>query len=70
MFPPAPRLLLLDGCLSVVFDGGATLLSLTRDGKLRILVVASKHPNSTPSEIPTIAESGLGNFDAPAWVGH
>ena len=60
---------LMGGQIQAVFDTGTTLLPLARDGKLRILAIASKQRTSAAPDIPTIAESGLGNFDAPAWVG-
>jgi len=60
---------LVGGQIQAAFDTGTTLLPLARDGKLRVLAVASKTRNPAAPEVPTVAESGLGNFDAPAWVG-
>jgi tripartite-type tricarboxylate transporter receptor subunit TctC len=60
---------LVSGQIQAVFDTGTTLLPLSRDGKLRILAVASARRIPVANQVPTFAESGLGNFDAPAWVG-
>lgn len=60
---------LMAGQIQVVFDTGTTLLPLAREGKLRILAIASKTRTSAAPDIQTVAESGLGTFDAPAWVG-
>ena len=57
------------GHIQVVFDTGSTLLPLAKDGKLRILANASKTRSAAAPDVPTVAESGPGNFDAPAWVG-
>ncbi len=60
---------LIGGQIQAVFDTGTTLLPLAREGKLRILAIASRSRSTAAPEIATIAESGLGDFDAPAWVG-
>lgn len=60
---------LVGGQIQAAFDTGTTLLPLAKEGKVRILAVASKTRNPAAPEIPTVAESGLGDFNAPAWVG-
>lgn len=60
---------LIGGQVNAMIDTGPALLPHLRTGKLRILAVASEKRNAAAPEIPTMAEAGLGNFVAPAWVG-
>ncbi|GAB3757462.1 tripartite tricarboxylate transporter substrate binding protein [Ramlibacter monticola] len=66
---PAAVTDLIGGQVSVMIDTGPALLPHMRSGKVRILAVASKHRNAAAPNVPTIAEAGLGNFEAPAWIG-
>jgi tripartite-type tricarboxylate transporter receptor subunit TctC len=66
---PAAITDLIGGQVQVMFDTGPALLPHMRSGKLRILAVGSRNRNSAAPNIPTMAEAGLGNFEAPAWVG-
>jgi len=66
---PAAVTDLIGGQVSVMFDTGPALLPHMRSGKVRILAVASKNRNAAAPNVPTMAEAGLGNFEAPAWVG-
>jgi tripartite-type tricarboxylate transporter receptor subunit TctC len=66
---PAAITDLIGGQVQVMFDTGPALLPHMRSGKLRILAVASKNRNAAAPEVPTMAEAGLGNFEAPAWIG-
>lgn len=66
---PAAITDLIGGQVQVMFDTGPALLPHMRNGKLRILAVASKNRNPAAPEVPTMAEAGLGNFEAPAWIG-
>ena len=60
---------LVGGHVSAMFDTGPALLPQMRAGKLRVLAVASAHRNSAAPDVPTMAEAGLGKFEAPAWIG-
>lgn len=66
---PAAVTDLIGGQVNAMIDTGPALLPHLRTGKLRILAVASEKRNAAAPEIPTMAEAGLGNFVAPAWVG-
>lgn len=66
---PAAVTDLVGGQINVMIDTGPALLPHMRTGKLRILAVASEKRNAAAPDVPTMAEAGLGNFVAPAWVG-
>ncbi len=66
---PAAVTDLIGGQINTMIDTGPALLPFMRTGKLRILAVASEKRNAAAPEVPTMAEAGLGNFVAPAWVG-
>lgn len=66
---PAAVTDLIAGHVSAMVDTGPALLPHMRSGKVRVLAVASAHRNSAAPNVPTMAEAGLGNFEAPAWVG-
>lgn len=66
---PAAVTDLIGGQVNVMVDTGPALLPHMRSGKVRILAVASKARNAAAPNVPTMAEAGLGNFEAPAWVG-
>lgn len=66
---PAAVTDLIGGQVSVMFDTGPALLPHMRSGKVRVLAVASKTRNAAAPDVPTMAEAGLGDFEAPAWVG-
>lgn len=57
------------GRVSMNFDVGSTSLPLVRDGKLRVLGVGSRTRLSTMPDLPTIAESGVPNYEATVWFG-
>ncbi|HRP21540.1 MAG TPA: tripartite tricarboxylate transporter substrate binding protein [Alicycliphilus sp.] len=66
---PAAVTDLIGGQISTMIDTGPALLPHMRTGKLRVLAVASEKRNPAAPGVPTMAEAGLGNFVAPAWVG-
>lgn len=66
---PAAITDLIGGQVQLMFDTGPALLPHMRSGKLRILAVGSRTRNPAAPNVPTMAEAGLGNFEAPAWVG-
>jgi tripartite-type tricarboxylate transporter receptor subunit TctC len=66
---PAAVTDLIGGQINAMVDTGPALLPHMRSGKVRILAVASKTRNAAAPNVPTMAEAGLGNFEAPAWIG-
>lgn len=66
---PAAATDLIGGQVSAMIDTGAVLLPYARNGKLRVLAVASEKRNPAAPDIPTMEEAGLGHFVAPAWIG-
>jgi tripartite-type tricarboxylate transporter receptor subunit TctC len=66
---PAAVTDLIGGQVAAMIDTGPALLPHMRSGKVRVLAVASKNRNAAAPNVPTMAEAGLGNFEAPAWVG-
>jgi tripartite-type tricarboxylate transporter receptor subunit TctC len=66
---PAAVTDLIGGQVNTMIDTGPALLPHMRTGKLRILAVASEKRNAAAPEVPTMAEAGLGQFVAPAWIG-
>lgn len=66
---PAAVTDLIGGQINAMVDTGPALLPHMRSGKVRVLAVASRTRNAAAPNVPTMAEAGLGNFEAPAWVG-
>jgi tripartite-type tricarboxylate transporter receptor subunit TctC len=66
---PAAVTDLIAGQVSAMVDTGPALLPHMRSGKVRVLAVASKNRNAAAPNVPTMAEAGLGTFEAPAWIG-
>lgn len=66
---PAAVTDLIGGQVQVMFDTGPALLPHMRSGKVRILAVASARRNGAAPNVPTLAEAGVGKFEAPAWIG-
>jgi tripartite-type tricarboxylate transporter receptor subunit TctC len=60
---------LLGGQIAVILTGLPPVLQHVKAGKLRILGVASKQRLKSFPDIPTIAESGVPDFEAPQWYG-
>lgn len=59
----------LGGQVPVTFDNIITTLPLVKAGKLRALAVSTKTRSSVAPDIPTVAESGVKDFEATAWFG-
>ncbi|MGL4810733.1 MAG: Bug family tripartite tricarboxylate transporter substrate binding protein [Beijerinckiaceae bacterium] len=60
---------LVAGTIQFTLTGGPAVLPLAAGGKLRTLAVSSKMRVPFAPELPTIAESGLPQFDAVQWYG-
>ena len=46
-----------------------SVIEFVRAGRLRALAVTSKHRSAAAPEVPTVAESGLPEFEASSWFG-
>lgn len=60
---------LLGGRIQLMFDNAPSALPNVRAGKIRALGITSAKRSASAPEIPTIAESGLKDFDITAWLG-
>ena len=60
---------LLGGQIQMVIGDQANLMPHVKAGKLRALAVGTLTRSSSYPDLPTIAESGLPGFEAPAWNG-
>lgn len=59
----------MGGQISMVFSNLPVALPQTQGGRLRALAVTSRQRVSTAPEIPTVAESGLPDYEASTWFG-
>jgi len=60
---------LLGGRIDLMFDNLASSLAQVRAGKIRALAVTTARRSALAPELPTIAESGLPEFDVSTWFG-
>src|SRR5690606_33178320 len=60
---------LIGGHVQAMVDTGPALLPVARRGDIRILAILSKRRNAAVPDVPTASEAGLGNLQAPAWIG-
>jgi tripartite-type tricarboxylate transporter receptor subunit TctC len=56
------------GEVSVAFQGIATVASLVKGGKLRLLAVTTPARLAQFPDVPTVSESGLPNFEFNSWA--
>ena len=59
---------LLGGQIQLMFENPPTTLAHVRNGKLKALAVTGKTRSSALPEVPTVAEAGLGGFEATSWT--
>jgi tripartite-type tricarboxylate transporter receptor subunit TctC len=59
---------LLAGRVDLVFDNMSSALPLVKSGELKAIAVTGSRRSPAAPDIPTIAESGLPNYEATAWV--
>jgi len=60
---------LLAGRVSMMLETIPTALPLVRSGGMRVIGVTAKGRSVSAPDIPTLAESGLPDFDVSAWTG-
>jgi tripartite-type tricarboxylate transporter receptor subunit TctC len=60
---------LLAGRVSMMLETIPTALPLVRGGQMRAIGVTVKQRSTAAPDIPTLAESGLPDFDVSAWTG-
>jgi tripartite-type tricarboxylate transporter receptor subunit TctC len=60
---------LLGGRVSMMLETIPTALPLVRGGGMRAVGVTAKERSASTPDIPTLAESGLPDFDVSAWTG-
>jgi tripartite-type tricarboxylate transporter receptor subunit TctC len=59
----------LGGRVPITFDNMVTTLPLIQSGQLRALAISTKTRSPALPQVPTLAESGLPDYDATAWFG-
>ena len=59
---------LIGGQVSLMFETGVGILSHVRSGKLRALAVSRAKRTAGAPDLPTVAESGVPDFNATAWI--
>ncbi len=59
---------LLGGQIDMMFDSINTAMPHVRSGKLKALGVTGIRRTPLAPELPTVAESGVGTFDAGTWI--
>jgi tripartite-type tricarboxylate transporter receptor subunit TctC len=60
---------LLSGRVSMMLETIPNALPLARSGQMRAIGVTTKERSSLAPDLPTLAESGLPDFDVSAWTG-
>jgi tripartite-type tricarboxylate transporter receptor subunit TctC len=60
---------LLSGQISAVFASLSTVEEHAKAGSLRIIAAATKERLPDYSDLPTVADSGIANFETSAWFG-
>jgi tripartite-type tricarboxylate transporter receptor subunit TctC len=60
---------LISGRVSMMLETIPNALPLARSGQMRAIGVTTKERSASAPDIPTLAESGLPDFDVSAWTG-
>jgi len=60
---------LISGRVSMMLETIPNALPLAKNGQMRAVAVTTRERSSSAPEIPTLAESGLPDFDVSAWTG-
>ncbi|MCX7372112.1 MAG: tripartite tricarboxylate transporter substrate-binding protein [Alphaproteobacteria bacterium] len=56
------------GEVTLLLEPSATLAGAIRDGQVRALAVATRHPSRIFPALPTLHDSGLADFNAATWT--
>lgn len=59
----------ISGRVPVFFDNMSTAMSLSKQGKVRALAITSKTRSPLMPDLPTVAESGVPNYEYHTWFG-
>jgi tripartite-type tricarboxylate transporter receptor subunit TctC len=60
---------LISGRVSMMLETIPNALPLARNGQMRAIAVTTRERSSSAPDIPTLAESGLPDFEVSAWTG-
>jgi len=60
---------LLGGQVDMMFEGGVSSLPHVRSGKLRALATTGRKRTEAMSDLPTMIEAGVPDFDITVWFG-
>ena len=60
---------LIAGQVSLLFITTASAQPFTASGKVRAIAVAARKRSAMMSDVPTMAEAGIRNFEVPVWAG-
>jgi tripartite-type tricarboxylate transporter receptor subunit TctC len=60
---------LISGRVQMMIETIPNALPLVRNGQMRAIGVTTKYPSTLAPDIPSLAESGLPDFDISAWTG-
>ena len=60
---------LIAGQVQMLFDSLSTALTPIRSGRVKVLAVTTKQRSPVLPDIPTVAESGLPDFEVAGWFG-
>lgn len=60
---------MINGQLDVMFDNIAAVLPFIKDGRVKALAVTGLKRSPSLPDVPTIAESGIKDFEVVAWGG-
>lgn len=59
---------LVSGEVELMFESGPPLIPFVKRGQLKVFAVGSQRHSLALPEVPTVAESGVPNFNAQAWA--
>ena len=59
----------ISGNVTMIFDGGSTVIPQVQSGKLRALAVTGNKRSASAEDIPTMAEAGFPSVDIGVWWG-
>jgi tripartite-type tricarboxylate transporter receptor subunit TctC len=66
----SPALLdVMSGVVTMIFDGGSTVIPQVEGGKLRALATTGKERSPALKDVPTMAEAGFPSVDVEVWWG-